>query len=265
MAQTLTIARRELMCYLLAPSGYIIIAVFMAATALMYFLWGDLWGGGFNQGNPASLRLVFSGGIFVLLFVGPAISMRTLSEEYRMGTVEMLLTSPVTEPQIIIGKFAGSFGFLITMLVPTLLYVVALELYGRPDYGELLCGYLGMVLAGSAFLATGLLFSTLTASQVLAYLVTLFFWLILLLLTKGLPALASLGDWSGGGEPSALAMRVQDWSVAAARFIGAADPQRAVRDFAVGLIDSYNIMYFLGFTIVPLIMAIVALRLRRAR
>jgi len=265
MMQALTIARRELLCYLLAPSGYIIIAVFMLATALMYFLWGDLWGGGFNQGNPASLRLVFSGGIFVLLFVGPAISMRTLSEEYRMGTIEMLMTTPITEQQVIFGKFLGSFSFLIAMLVPTLLYVVALELYGRPDYGELLCGYLGMVLAGGAFLATGLLFSTMTASQVLAYLVTLFFWLILLLLTKGLPSLAALGDWTGSGEPSALATRVQEWSVAAAKFIGAADPQRAVRDFAVGLIDTYNIVYFLGFIIVPLIMAVIVLRVRRIR
>lgn len=269
MTATLAIARRELFGFLLTPAGYIIVAVFMLATALVYFLWGMLWGGGFNQGDPASLRLVFSSGVFIFLFVAPAVSMRTLSDEYRMGTIESLLTAPVTESQIIIGKFIGALGFLVAMLVPTALYVVALETYGRPDYGELACGYLGMLLAGSAFLATGLLFSTLTSSQVLAYLVTLFFWLILLLLSKGFPTVAALSaTWqrAGAAEQNSRAMDiVQNLSAAAGRWLGAADPQRAVRDFAVGLLDSYNVFYFLGFTIVPLMLAVVFLHMRRSR
>ncbi len=266
MSATTAIARRELLGYLLTPAGYIIVAVFMLATALMYFLWGMLWGGGFNQGDPASMRMVFSGGIFIFLFVAPAISMRTLSDEYRMGTIESLLTCPVSETQIVIGKFLGSFGFLLAMLVPTAVYVIALEMYGRPDYGELACGYVGMMLAGGAFLATGLLFSTLTNSQVLAYLVTLFFWLILLLASKGLPKLAAMSaNWQGAADRGTAMEVVQNLSARAGRFIGAADPQQAVQGFAVGLIDSYNVVYFLGFTIVPLVLAIVFLHVRRSR
>lgn len=266
MSATLAMARRELMSYLLSPAGYIIIAVFMLATALTYFLWGMLWGGGFNQGDPASLRLVFSGGVFVFLFVAPAISMRSMSEEYRLGTIESLLTSPVSETQIVLGKYLGSFAFLLTMMLPTALYVVALERYGRPDYGELACGYLGMILAGGAFLATGLLFSTVTRSQVLAYLVTLFFWLILLIATKGLPTVVALSEnWGGVSENSSAIESLRKLSLPVARLISAADPQQAVRDFAVGLVDSYNVAYFLSFIIVPLIAAIVLLRLRRMR
>lgn len=266
MSATIAMARRELMSYLLAPAGYIIIAVFMLATALMYFLWGMLWGGGFNQGDPASLQLVFSGGIFVFLFVAPAISMRTMSEEYRLGTIESLLTSPVNESQIILGKFIGAFAFLLAMLLPTLLYVVALERYGRPDYGQLACGYGGMILAGGAFLATGLLFSTVTRSQVLAYLATLFFWLILLIATKGLPTVVALSEnWGVAGQDNDALEWLRKLSMPIARTISAADPQQVVRDFAVGLVDSYNVAYLLMFIIVPLVAAIVLLRLRRMR
>src|SRR4029079_16632157 len=105
----------------------------------------------------ASLRPVFQYGAWVFVFIGPAITMRAISEELRLASLEPLITAPVTEAQVVFGKFLASLGFLVLMLVPTGVFVIALELYGRPDYGELLCGYLGMVLAGSAYMASGIL------------------------------------------------------------------------------------------------------------
>ncbi|MEE8460177.1 MAG: hypothetical protein V3S08_09890, partial [Phycisphaerales bacterium] len=122
------------------------------------------------------------------------------------------------------------------------------EIYGRPDYGELLCGYLGVLLAGSVFLASGILASTLTSSQVVAYLITVFFWIIVLLATKGVLQTDLL--------PVAWQARADD-------FVIAADPELRLRDFAIGLFDSGNLVYFGSLTIVLLIAAARSLETRR--
>jgi ABC-2 type transport system permease protein len=180
----------------------------------------------------------------MLMFICPAISMRAISEERRLGTFEMLMTSPINEAEVILGKFIAAVGFLILMLLPTLAHAGLLELYGRPDYGELLCGYLGMTLAGMAYLSSGILASTLTTSQVVAFLATLFFWLGLSIGAKMLPQYLH--------EP---------WATAAF----AADPDPRLRDFAIGLIDSSNVIYFLSLTGLFLMASVRALEVRRWR
>jgi ABC-2 type transport system permease protein len=265
MSATLAIARRELLAYVLSPVGYIITALFLFFTSLVYFGAAPLlMGAGFSQGQPASLRLFFQIGVWVLFVIGPAISMRTISEELRLGTLETLLTAPISETQIILGKFFGSLGFLVLMLLPTVLFVFALELYGRPDYGELFCGYLGLLLIGAAYLASGMLISTLTSSQVLAYIATIFFWLILLLATMVLPYLATLAEGlAGRPENSALLETLLGWLQGAARFLAAGNPRARVLDFVNGLVDTFNIVYFLSFTILFLVASIRALGARR--
>ncbi len=232
----LAIARREIPAYLLSPSGYVITALFLLVTGLLFAF------GGFQPGQAATLRPVFDLGAWVLLFVCPAITMRSISEELRLGTLEVLMTSPVSELEVILGKFIGAVVFLLIMLLPTALYVLALEVYGRPDYGELLCGYLGMVLAGTAYLASGILASTLTASQAVAFLVALFFWLTLSFGTKLLPARVP-EEWVG--------------------LVVALDPDLRLKDFSIGLIDSANVVYFLSLTAIFLIAAVKALQARR--
>ena len=265
MSATLAIARRELLAYLLSPVGYIVTALFLFFTSLVYFAAAPLLlGAGFSQGQPASLRLFFQIGVWVLFVIGPAISMRTMSEELRLGTLETLLTAPITETQIILGKFFGSFSFLVLMLLPTVLFVFVLERYGRPDYGELLCGYLGLLLIGAAYLASGILISTLTGSQVLAYIVTIFFWLILLLATMVLPYIASLAEgWAGRPDNSELLEALLGWLQNAARFLAVGNPRARVLDFINGLVDTFNIIYFLSFTVLFLAAAIRALGARR--
>lgn len=238
MSRTATLAGRELRSYFQSPAGYIIIALFMLLAGLVFTAKA------FRQGQPASMRPVFEWGTWLLLIICPAISMRAIAEERRIGTFEMLMTAPVNEAQVIVGKFLAAVAFLACMLLPTLVFVALLEWYGRPgpDYGELTCGYLGLLLAGAAYLASGLLASTLTASQVLAFLLTLIFWLVLSIGAKLLPQHLS--------EP---------WATAAF----ALDPDPRVRDFAIGLIDSSNVVYFASLAVVFLIAASRSLEARR--
>ena len=264
MTALLAISRRELLAILLAPTGAIVAALFLFFTSLVYFVLAPLIDAGFSQGQPASLRLFFEIGIWVFFLIAPAISMRSISEELRLGTYEMLMTAPVRESQVILGKFLGSLGFLIVMLLPTIAYVIALAKFGRPDFGEIACGYLGLILIGAAYLATGMLASTLTSSQVLAYIGTAFFWLILLLATMALPhlaaALRSLAEQPDTSEIVSSFLRGLE---SAASLLSTLSPMARVRDFVNGLADSFNVAYFVVFTSVFLVVAVRSLEMRR--
>lgn len=244
MTALLAITGRELRAFFLTPGGYVVAALFMLANG--WFFVRHVFG----PGEMATLRPVFAFGMVIFILMCPAITMRMISEELRLGTIETLMTAPVTEAQVILGKFAAALLFLALLLAPTALFVVALERYGRPDYGELMCGYLGLVLAASLFLASGILASTLTANQVVAYLITVFFWLLLILLTRGLPQTDLL--------PAA-------WRDGAAAALAAVDPDRRMRDFSIGLVDTANVVYFASASAVLLVAAILALGARRWR
>ena len=265
MIATAAVARRELYAYLLSPTGYLVAALFLFFSSLVYFAAAPLLlGSGFAPGQPASLRLFFQIGIWVLFLIVPALSMRTVSEELRSGTIETLMTAPVSEGQVVLGKFLGAMGFLVLMLLPTAIYVAALERYGRPDYGELACGYAGLLLVGAAFLASGILASTLTSSQVLAYLGTVFFWLILLVATMVLPYAATLADGFAdrAGAGSALD-RILEPLPAAARFLAAGNPLARARGFVIGLVDSFSVVYFASITAAFLVAAVRSLGMQR--
>ena len=118
----------------------------------------------------------------VFLFILPMVTMRTYSEEKRSGTIELLLTSPLTDFQIIMGKFLGALALYATMLAITLIHIAILFIYGSPEWKPLVTAYLGLLLLGSCFIAMGLFVSSLTKNQVVAGVVTfglaLFLWVI---------------------------------------------------------------------------------------
>lgn len=235
MSRIWALARREFWSFFLSPVGYVVIGLFLAVTGFVFMR-------GFDAGKPASMRPVFELGMWMLLFVCPAITMRSISDERRMGTLEMLMTCPVRDGEVVLGKYLGSILFLVVMLACTGAQVILLERYGRPDYGEVLCGYLGLLLAGGVYLASGMLASALTSSQVVAFLATFFFWLALSLGTKFLPG-----------------MLPEPWSTATY----AADPDPRLRDFAIGLIDTSNIAYFGSLIALFLFLASRTLEARR--
>jgi len=160
--KTFAIARRELSATFVSPVAYVIGALFLLSAGLWFFHTV------FVPGHPASLRPLFEAMAYLMIFAVPLLTMRLISEELRSGTVETLLTAPVTEAQVIGGKFLGVMGFYLALLASTLVFLLLMILYGEPDFGVVLSGYLGMTLLGAAFVSVGLFTSCLTQHQAVA-------------------------------------------------------------------------------------------------
>ncbi len=239
MSRTLAIARRELWGFFTTPTGYVVLALFLFTSGFVFtFL-------SFGPGVPASMRSFFFFSVFLLMFVAPAISMRQLAEEQRLGTMEGLMTCPLSETEIVLGKWLGALGFFLVMLVPSLLYVVILEQYSTPDYGPIATGYLGLFLVGGLYLALGLVTSSLWDSQVLAYLLSLFFWLAFAGLTSMLPQ----------HLPEPFAGALASMSI----------DRRFSQDFAKGVLDVGTIAYFASGIAFFLALAVKIVESRRWR
>lgn len=235
MRQIAALSGRELRSYFWSPVGYVCAALLLFAMAWVFI-------GAFEQGNAASMRPVFGLGALLLLIVCPAISMGAISEERQTGTFELLMTSPISLWQLVVSKYLAMLVFVAALLSPTLVHIGLLELYGRPDYGELASGYLGLLLAAAAYLSTGLFASSLTRSQLVAFLCTAVFWLALI---------------AGGFE---LSTRLPEpW----ASLAYSANPWPRVYDFAIGLIDTAHVVYFVSIAAAFLMGATLVLEARR--
>lgn len=237
---TLGIASREYRSLFRVPVGWIVIALYLFLTGAV-FVTSVL-----TPGEPASMRYVFGISGWLLLPVMPAVSMRLLAEELRSGTIEPLMTSPVSDASIVGGKYLGACLFLATMLAPTLIYAGILYAIAEPapDPGPLLAGYLSLMLLGMLYLAVGTLASALTSNQTLAFLGTFLFLLIALLLT---------------GE---MAMRLP---AAVGRILLKMGLATRMEDFARGVIDSAHVVFFLSVSAWFLLLAFVAIESRRWR
>lgn len=238
MSRALTIALREYGSFFRIPLGWVVIALFLCLSAV-FFTQRTL-----VPGNSAELRDFFGIWWGLLLFVSPAISMRLISDELRSGTIEPMLTSPAGEWTIVIGKYLAAVGFLITMMLPTLLFVGILAWLSRPDYGAIGAGYLGLLLLGMLYLAVGTLASCLTASQTLAFLGTLFVLFVIDLAPARLAAQAP-EPWAG------LLFKLS--------------PTIRISGFARGLIDTSTIAFFLLGSFWFIALAAVSLQSRRWR
>jgi ABC-2 type transport system permease protein len=161
----------------------------------------------------------------IVLFVMPMITMRTYSEEKRSGTIELLLTSPLSDAQIILGKFFGAMGLYAAMLGVTLLYMLILFWYGNPEWKPIAAGYLGLLLMGGCFVSMGLLVSSLTKNQIVAGIATfalfLFLWVI---------------NWIGETAGPTTREVVTYLSIT-----------EHFDDFARGIVDTKHLIYYLSF------------------
>lgn len=175
MRSTMTIAGRQLRGYFNGPVAYIVVCLITAAVGFMFWRLFFLY-------SRASLRELFSFLSFGLAFAAPAISMGLVAEERRSGTLELLITMPVTEADVVIGKFLGGLGLLTTLLLATLPWAVSVSTLGPLDWGPVFTGYLGVFLEGAALLAIGLAASSFTDNQLVAFFVSLAFSITLVLL-----------------------------------------------------------------------------------
>jgi ABC-2 type transport system permease protein len=159
------ITQRELLSLFCSPIGYIVVAGFWLVTGAITIWNADAFG----PGKPATLRDIFMWTPFILTIVIPAMSMRTLSEEYRTGTFETLMTAPVSDAQMVFGKYLASLVFYIIMIGGTLIYPLLMEVFGNPDWGEVAALYLGLLLLGISFTAFSMFASSLTKDQAVAW------------------------------------------------------------------------------------------------
>ena len=165
MRNIFIIARREIEAYFVSPIAYVVIAAYLVVMGLIFAL---IVAG--QPGAEASLRFVFGNAFsaLILIIIGPLLTMRLLAEEQRTGTIELLLTAPVRDWEVVIGKYLASCIVFLAMVAPTGVYPVFIERFGNPDRALFFSTYLGLILLGAAILALGLLTSAVTQNQIIA-------------------------------------------------------------------------------------------------
>lgn len=161
---SLIIMKRELKSYFTSPIAYIVTALFLLVSGIFFFTT-------FFLQNRAELRSLFTYFPLFLAFFIPALTMRIFSEERRLGSMETLMTLPVTEFQVTLGKYLASFISSLVMIAPTVLYLIPVEIFGSPEYGPVLGGYLGAVFLCACFSAVGIFSSSITKNQIVSYFV----------------------------------------------------------------------------------------------
>ena len=176
----LSIFRRELAGYFATPVAYVFIAIFLILAGAMTFYLGGLY-----ERGQADLGAFFTFHPWLYLFLVPAVSMRMWAEERKTGTIELLLTLPVTIGQAVLGKFLAAWAFIAIALVLTFPIWITVNYLGDPDNGTILAGYIGSLLMAGAFLAIGACLSGSTRNQVVAFILTVV--ICFLLLMAGFP------------------------------------------------------------------------------
>jgi ABC-2 type transport system permease protein len=164
MRSTLLIARRELGGYFATPVAWVFIVIFLILQGVLTFNLGN-----FFDRNQADLVPFFNFIPWVFLLLVPAITMRLWAEERRLGTIELLLTLPITRTQAVLGKFLAAWAFCAIALLLTFPFVITVNILGRPDNAVIATGYLGGLLVAGAFLAIGAALSAATKNQVIAF------------------------------------------------------------------------------------------------
>ncbi len=166
MTTVWTIGKKEFRSYFQSPIAYIFITVFLVLTHWIFFR-------GFFLIGQATMRDYFGLVPLVLLLFVPAVTMRLWAEEKKLGTLELLLTFPVRDWEVVVGKYLASFAFLAVVLALTLPLAITITALGNPDNGALVGGYLGSLLLGGAYLAIGIWASGLTQNQIVAFIIAL--------------------------------------------------------------------------------------------
>ncbi len=223
MPSALVIARRELRSYFDSPIAYIVVVAFLLVAGWMFFSALFLIG-------RADLRPFFSPSPFspsmLLVILAPAVTMRLIAEERKSGTIELLTTMPVRDVDVILGKFLASLALLGTALGLTVVYAISVASLGALDWGPVLAGYLGMLLFAASLLAIGLLCSTWTSNQIVAFIVSFI-----------VGAALYFVYWLQFFVPESIAPVVEFISLAS-----------HLQNLARGVVDSRDVLYYLSVT-----------------
>jgi len=242
MSQVLTIAKREVFSLFVSLVAYFVLFLFLASIAIL-FAWQV-----FIPGRMVEVRVLMDLSRFILFFIVPLLTMSIFSDEYRSGRVEILRTSPITELQLLAGKFIGAMVFYLFLVASTLIFLGLLLMFGKPDFGQVIASYIGMFFMGFMFVAVGLFFSACTREQILAALSS----------TMTLGLLVALSYFSGNLPAKVLGIPVR--AVADYLAVGT-----HMSDFTRGSVELTNIVYFSGFGLLFLFLTYLVLESKKWR
>ncbi len=237
------IAKRELGAYFASPVAYVFIVIFLLLVGFFTFNVGQ-----FFELGEASLTSFFYWHPWLYLFLVPAVGMRLWSEERRQGTMELLLTMPITTWQAILGKFLASWAFLAIALLLTFPIVLTVNYLGDPDNGIVFAGYIGSLLLAGAYLAISSMTSAMTRNQVVSFIVSVVICLFLIIAGFG-PVTDSLTSWGSAGLVD---------TIASISVITHFDP------FQKGIVDIRDVIFFLSVIAFALFTTGVIIRAHRA-
>lgn len=230
MKEVIVISKRELKTFFDSLIAYILIIVFLGMSG--FFTW--LFGSDVFFIGQATLQPFFSIAYWTLFFFIPALTMKMLSEERRSGTLELLLTKPVSDWQVVMGKFVACLELIMIALLFTLPYYITIWILGPIDHGAVWCGYLGMILMSAALISIGLFASSITNNQIVAFLLSLFIGVFFLIIFDVLA-----NSFVGGlGE-----------------FLSYLSLSTHYESISRGVIDSRDILYFLSIAFFGLFLA----------
>jgi len=259
MRNYFAIVERELKSYFSSPIAYVVIGLFLLLSGIFFYLIvsnfvqmcmrADMQAQYYRMAPPklnvnlmAIRPILHNMSLFALFFL-PLVTMRLYSDEKRSGTIELLSTSPVTNFQSILGKFtAGGLLFLI-MLASTFIYIVLLFIYGNPEFGPIMTGYLGLLLLGLSYISFGVFFSTLTDNQIVAAISTVTFILIFWAI-----------GWVSGFVSPGMGKILSNFSLI-----------EHFNDFAKGIFDTKHVIFYLSFISMGLFLSFVSIESSRWR
>ena len=238
MRRVLAITYRETQAYFVSPIAYVVALVFVSLTG--YFFVDAMSASAFPE---ATVEPYVGRATFILALLGPLLTMRLLAEERKLGTLELLMTAPVQDWEVVVGKFAGALAVATSAIGLTLVYVGLLFIYGNPDPGPIVTAYVGLVLFAGAALAIGLFTSSLTSNQIVAA-----------VLSYGVLALLSVIHLAADHVTGAPATVLRELSMVA-----------HFEDFLQGVLDLRHIAYYVSVMVVLLYLTVRTLELGRWR
>jgi ABC-2 type transport system permease protein len=243
MSNLLTLFRKEVASFFNSLIGYLVMGVFLTGVGLFFWVFE------YNvlETGLAQMDALFDYGPYLFLFLVPAITMRAFSEELKTGTIELLATKPLTDWQIILGKYLAAAFLVLFSLLPTLLYLGTVWWLGEPmgnvDLGATIGAYLGLFALGCIFAGIGLLTSALTDSQIIAFVLGVFFCFFFY---QGLDFAAGIKALNAVNTLLLKASIVEHY-----------------RSISRGVIDTRDVLYFLSFVIITLLLTKVALNAKK--
>ena len=233
---------KEIRSFLGSIIGYIFILIFLIASGVAH--WYISWDGNLLEGAEVDLIPFFNFSPWIFLVLIPAITMRSIAEERRTGTIELLFTRPITDVKIVLAKYFAGVTLLIIALLPTVVFYISMYYLGVPegviDGGATFTSYIGLVLIGSVFVAIGIFASSITSSQIVAFILGLF---ICLIFWQGLGALGSftvMGDYD-----------------IVFQYIGMGSHYESIMR---GVIDTSDMLYFLGLIFIFITAALTVIK-----